>query len=48
MNFDMGQKILEVFWRICLNIILNIIVNVNFFIWNLNITVSITLKYCYK
>ena len=49
MNFDMGQKILEVFWRICLNItFLNIIVNVNFFIWNLNITVSITLKYCYK
>ena len=28
---------------------LNIIVNVNFLvIWNLNITVSTSLKYCYK
>ena len=27
----MGKKILDVFWRIYLNIFLNIIVNVNFF-----------------
>ena len=44
------RKILEIFWRLCLNIIFWI------FLWmltslviqNLNVTVSTTLKYCYK
>ena len=44
------QKILEVSWRIYLNIIFWILLWMltTLVIWNLNITVSTTLKYCYK
>ena len=44
------QKKLETFWRICLNIILWILIWMltSLVIWNLNITVSTTLKYCFK
>ena len=44
------QKVLEVFWRIYLDIIFWILLWIltSLLIWNLNITVSITLKYCYK
>ena len=40
------QKILEVFWKICLNIIFWILLwmSTSLVIWNLNITVSTTLK----
>ena len=45
-----GQKILEVFWRIDLNIIFWILLWMLTYlvILNLNITVSTTLKYCCK
>ena len=44
------QKMLELFWRIYLNISFWILLWMltSLGIWNLNITVSTTLKYCYK
>ena len=44
------QNILEVFWRIHLNIIFWILLSMLTFLvsWILNINVSTTLKYCYK
>ena len=44
------QKILEIFWRIYLNIIFWILLWIltSLVIWNSSITVSTTLKYCYK
>ena len=44
------QKISEIFWRIYLNIIFWILLWMLTYlvIWRLSITVSITLKYCYK
>ena len=44
------QKMLEVFWRIYLNIIFWILLWMltSLMIWNLNIIVSATLKYCYR
>ena len=44
------QKVLEVFWRIYLNIIFWILLWMltSLVIWNLNITMSTSLKYCYK
>ena len=44
------QKILETFWRIYLKIIFWILswMLSSLVIWNLNVTVSTTLKYCYK
>ena len=48
-NFDMA-KILEAFWRIYLNIIFWILLWMltSLVIWSLNITVSTSLKHCYK
>ena len=44
------QKMLDFFWRIYLNIIFWILFSMltSLVIWNLNTTVSTTLKYCYK
>ena len=44
------KKLLEIFWRLYMNIIFLILLWMltSLVIWNLNIAVSISLKYCYK
>ena len=48
-NFDMAKNI-RGFWRIYLNVIfwISLWLLTSLAIWNLNITVSTTLKFCYK